>query len=44
MNGNNASCKVMDKTGYRFIQEEIGAEYDPYGKGILVYEFDRSNI
>lgn len=43
MNGNNASCKVMDKTGYRFIREEFGAEDDPYGKGMLVYELDSAN-
>lgn len=38
MNGNNASAKVMEKTGYKYYQKEFGAEDDTYGKGMLVYK------
>ncbi len=37
MKGNIPSTKVMDKSGYKFIREEFGAEDDPYGKGMLIY-------
>ena len=38
MKGNNASVKVLEKSGYSFITEENGAEDDPYGNGMLVYK------
>ncbi|MBP5330780.1 MAG: GNAT family N-acetyltransferase [Lachnospiraceae bacterium] len=37
MKGNNASVKVLEKNGYSFITEEVEAEDDPYGNGMLVY-------
>ncbi|WP_234121618.1 GNAT family N-acetyltransferase [Clostridium hydrogenum] len=37
MHGNEASVKVMEKCGYNYINEEFGAEDDPYGKGMLIY-------
>lgn len=38
MHGNNASVKVLEKNGYKFIAEEFGAEDDPYGNGMLIYK------
>ncbi len=38
MHGNMASVKVMEKCGYNYIDEEFGAEDDPYGKGMLIYK------
>lgn len=35
--GNNASIKVMEKNGFKYLKKEISAEEDPYGKGMLVY-------
>ena len=40
VHGNVASAKVLEKSGYRFVSEEYGAEDDPYGKGMLVYVKD----
>ena len=37
VHGNDASVKVLEKSGYRFVEEETGAEDDPYGYGMLVY-------
>ena len=37
VHGNGASARVLEKTGYRFVKEEFGAEDDPHGKGMLVY-------
>ncbi len=37
MKGNNASVRVLEKSGYSFVTEESGAEDDPYGNGMLVY-------
>ena len=37
VHGNEASAKVLEKGGYRFVKEEFGAEDDPYGNGMLVY-------
>ena len=37
VHGNEASSKVLEKGGYQFVQEEFGAEDDPYGNGMLVY-------
>ena len=37
IHGNQASAKVLEKNGYRFIKEEFGSEDDPYGNGMLVY-------
>ena len=37
MRGNDASVRVLEKIGYRFVTEEYGAEDDPYGNGMLVY-------
>ena len=35
--GNTASVSVLEKSCYRFVKEEFGAEDDPYGNGMLVY-------
>jgi len=40
VHGNEASAKVLEKNGYRFVKEEFGAEDDPYGLGMLVYRKD----
>ncbi len=37
VHGNTASAKVLEKNGFRFAEEESGAEDDPYGLGMLVY-------
>lgn len=36
--GNDASVKVLEKSGYQFVRKEFGAEDDPYGNGMLVYQ------
>lgn len=36
--GNNASARVLEKSGYAFVRKELGAEDDPYGNGMLVYK------
>ncbi len=36
--GNVASARVLEKAGYRFVTVESGAEDDPYGLGMLVYQ------
>lgn len=36
--GNEASVKVLQKNAYQFVREELGAEDDPYGNGMLVYK------
>ena len=41
MHGNYASVRVLEKNGYSFMNEEFGAEDDPYGKGMLVYVYRR---
>ena len=38
MRGNNASVRVLEKNGYIFVEEEFGAEDDPYGNGMLIYK------
>ena len=38
VHGNIASARVLEKAGYLFIEEEFGAEDDPYGNGMLVYK------
>lgn len=40
VHGNDASVKVLQKGGYTFVQEEFGAEDDPYGNGMLVFKKD----
>ncbi len=37
MRGNDASIRVLEKNGYSFFQEEIGAVDDPYGQGMMIY-------
>lgn len=37
MCGNNASVRVLDKSGYKFVKEEFGADDDPYGNGMFIY-------
>ena len=37
VHGNAASARVLEKAGYVFVNEEYGAEDDPYGNGMLVY-------
>ncbi len=39
--GNEASVKVLEKNAFQFLREESGAEDDPYGNGMLVYEKKR---
>ena len=41
VHGNDASAKVLEKNGYQFVEEEFGAEDDPYGNGMLVYKKTR---
>lgn len=38
MHGNIASVRVLEKNGYEFVKEELGAEDDPYGNGMLIYK------
>lgn len=38
MRGNNASVRVLEKNGYKYVTEEFGAEDDPYGNGMLIYK------
>ena len=38
MHGNEASVRVLEKNGYVYVEEEFGAEDDPYGHGMLVYK------
>ena len=38
MKGNAASARVLEKSGYRFVREETGADDDPNGSGMLVFE------
>ncbi len=38
VHGNAASARVLQKAGYVFVNEEYGAEDDPYGNGMLVYK------
>lgn len=38
MRGNQASVRVLEKNGYGFAREEMGAEDDPYGKGMLIFK------
>ena len=38
MRGNGASVRVLEKNGYTFVREEFGAEDDPYGRGMLIYQ------
>ena len=38
VSGNEASVKVLEKSGYQFVRKEFGAEDDPYGDGMLVYQ------
>ena len=35
--GNQASARVLEKSGFTFLGEEFGAEDDPYSNGMLVY-------
>ena len=41
MRGNDASVRVLEKSGYTFVEEVFGAEDDPYGNGMLVYKAER---
>ena len=41
VHGNSASARVLEKAGYLFVDEEFGAEDDPYGNGVLVYKRER---
>ena len=41
IHGNKASIRVLEKNGFRFINEEFGAGDDPYGNGMLVYKLER---
>lgn len=36
--GNTASVRVLEKCGFSFVREEHGAQDDPRGLGMLVYE------
>ena len=39
--GNDASVRVLEKSGYCFVEKELGAADDPYDRGMLVYKKDR---
>ena len=41
MRGNDASVRVLVKSGFIFAAEEAEAEDDPYGNGMLVYKRER---
>ncbi len=41
MKGNDASVRVLKKNGYQFVREELGAEDDPYGNGMLIFILSR---
>ena len=43
MRGNASSVRVLEKNGYTFDREELGAEDDPYGNGMLVYRKEYKN-
>ena len=38
LHGNNPSARVLEKNGYLFVGEEMEAEDDPYGNGVLIYK------
>lgn len=38
LRGNHASLSVLEKNGFVFVAQQIGAEDDPYGNGMLVYK------
>lgn len=38
--GNDASARVLEKSGFIFVGEEYGADDDPHGNGMLVYRKD----
>lgn len=40
LRGNLASVRVLEKNGFAFLREEMDAEDDPYGCGMLVYRKD----
>ena len=37
MQGNEASCRVLQKSGYTYQGIEMGAADDPYGNGMMIY-------
>lgn len=37
INGNDISCKVLQKCGFKYKDIELEANDDPYGNGMLVY-------
>ena len=37
LQGNAASVRVLEKNGFALVGEELGAEDDPYGKGMLIF-------
>ena len=37
MRGNQASVRILEKNGYILVDEEFGAEDDPYSLGMLIY-------
>jgi len=39
--GNNASVRVLEKSGYMFERTEFGAPDDPYGMGMLIFKKER---
>ncbi|MBR6752878.1 MAG: GNAT family N-acetyltransferase [Clostridia bacterium] len=41
LHGNQASVRVLEKSGFVFLREEFGAADDPYGCGVLVYRKER---
>jgi len=44
VHGNAASARVLEKAGYTFVNEEFGAEDDPYGNGMLVYKREDAKV
>lgn len=43
MRGNDASVRVLEKNGFAFVREETGAEDDPCGNGMLIYQKECKN-
>ena len=44
VHGNEASVRVLEKGGYTFVNEEFGAEDDPYGNGMLVFAYKKEGV
>ena len=38
LEGNRASQRVLEKSGFFFLEQKFGEADDPYGKGMLIYQ------